>query len=101
LAGCGPAPPDYEPILVPNASVGASANSLSSPSGRGTVPGGEEPDSLDARARLRALETWAQSAPALAADTLILALEDKDEHIRARAMELIEPAFARTPEGEK
>ena len=52
-------------------------------------------------ARLRALETWAQSAPPGAVDPLILAFEDKDERVRARAMELIEQDWARTAETEQ
>ena len=61
----------------------------------------KELDSPDARVRLRALETWVQSAPPGMVDRLILALEDKDERVRARAMELVEQAWARMPEAEK
>ena len=55
----------------------------------------KELTSPDVGTRIRALETWAQSAPAGSIDPLILAYEDKDERVRARAMELIEQDWAR------
>ncbi len=61
----------------------------------------KELDSPDVGTRLRALETWAQSAPPGAVDPLILAYEDKDERVRARAMELIEQDWARAADTEK
>ena len=61
----------------------------------------KELDSPDVSVRLRALETWAQSAPVGAVDPLFLALEDKDERVQARANELIEQDWARVSEGEK
>ena len=97
-------------------------------SGKETVPGGDSPpavpvpstqpadpveplvvpawmakelDSPDVATRLRALETWAESAPPGAVDPLILAYEDKDERVRARAMELIEQDRARTADAEQ
>ena len=107
----------------------ASVQGTGAPSGMGTLPGGNSRpmvsapapnnpvDSLGARgvpewmakelaspdvhARLRALETWAQSAPPGAVDPLILAYEDKDERVRARAMELIEQDWARAADTEK
>ena len=54
--------------------------------------------SVDVDTRLRALETWVKSAPPGAIDPLILAYEDKDERVRARAMELIEQDWARAAE---
>jgi hypothetical protein len=105
----------------------ALGNKTDSVAGNGTVPGGDSPsgapvpssksaDSLDALVvpawiakeldspdvgtRLRALETWAQSAPPGAVDPLILAFEDKDERVRARAMELIEQDWARAADAE-
>ena len=57
-------------------------------------------DSPDVGTRIRALETWAQSAPPGAVDPLILALENTDERVRARAMELIEQDWARTADAE-
>jgi hypothetical protein len=106
----------------------ASGNKTDIVAGNGTVPGGgsssaapvpstKSPDSLDALVvpawiakeldspdvgtRLRALETWAQSAPPGAVDPLILAFEDKDERVRARAMELIEQDWARAADAEQ
>jgi hypothetical protein len=106
----------------------ASGNSIDSVAGNGTVPGGGSPsappvpstksadspeslvvpawiakelDSPDVGTRLRALETWAQSAPPGAVDPLIVALEDKDERVQARAMELIEQDQARGPRAEQ
>jgi len=128
LSKQGPSPGNdrFTPVAspVPLASV----NGTGSASGRGTVPGGNSPqavpvpssvpapqvdilvvpawmakelDSPDVRVRLRALETWAQSAPLGAVDPLILALEDKDERVQTRAMELIEQDLARESETEK
>jgi len=58
-------------------------------------------NSPNVRVRLRALETWAQSAPPGAVDPLILAFEDKDERVRARAQQLIEQDWARKAEAGK
>jgi hypothetical protein len=101
----------------------ASGNKTDIVAGNGTVPGGGGPsaapvpstqpadsvdalvvpawiakelDSPDAGVRIRALDMWAQSAPPGSIDPLILAYEDKDERVRARAMELIEKDLART-----
>ncbi|TKB89623.1 MAG: HEAT repeat domain-containing protein [Nitrospira sp.] len=61
----------------------------------------KELDSPDVNARLRALDTWALSAPSGAIDPLILALEDKDERVQVRAMELIEQDQGRGPRAEQ
>jgi len=53
------------------------------------------------RVRLQALETWAQSAPPGSIDPFILAFEDKDERVRARAQQLIEQDWARKAEAGK
>lgn len=106
----------------------ASVNGTGAKSGMGTLPGGNSrpavsapsPNpvgSLDARvvpewmakelaspdvnARLRALETWAQSAPSGAVGPLILALNDKDVRVQARAKELIEEDEDREDEAEE
>lgn len=106
----------------------ASGNETAAVSGKGPVPGGDSPqaepvssskpadaldplvvpawiakelDSPDVGTRLRALETWVQSAPPGEVDPLILAFEDKDERVRARAMELIEQDWARAADAEK
>jgi HEAT repeat protein len=47
------------------------------------------------RVRLKALEAWAQSAPSGSVDPLILAFEDPDPRVRARAQQLIEQEWAR------
>ena len=106
----------------------SSENGTSVASRTGTVPGGDSPqaipvpsskltnpvdalivpawmakelDSPDVGTRIRALETWVQSAPPGAVDPLILAYEDKDERVRARAMELIEQNWAREADAGK
>ena len=106
----------------------ASGDKPGIPSGKETVPGGDRPlavplpssqpadsvdalvvpawiakelDSPDVGARIRALETWVQSAPPGSIDPLILAYEDKDERVRARAMELIEQDWARAADAEQ
>ena len=61
----------------------------------------KELDSPDVGTRLRALDTWVQSAPPGAIDPLILAYENQDERVRARAMELIEQDWARAADAEK
>jgi hypothetical protein len=58
-------------------------------------------NSSKVRVRLQALETWAQSAPPGAVDPLILAFEDKDERVRARAQQLLEQDWARKAEAGK
>ena len=105
----------------------ASGDKPGIPSGKGTVPGGDRPpavtvpssqsadsadalvvpawmakelDSPDAGVRIRALETWVQSAPPGSIDPLILAYEDKDERVRVRAMELTEQDWARAGNAE-
>ena len=61
----------------------------------------KELDSPDVGARIRALETWVQTAPPGSIDPLILAYENKDERVRARAMELIEQDWARAADAEQ
>lgn len=100
----------------------ASGRETGGASGKGPVPGGQgsqttplssskpaeelEPlvvpawiakdlESPDVGTRLRALDTWVQTAPPGVDDPLIFALENKDERVRARAMELIEQNWAR------
>jgi hypothetical protein len=107
----------------------ASGNKTDIVAGNGTVPGGgggpsaapvpstksadspeplvvpawmaKELDSSDVATRIRALETWAQSAPPGAVDPLIAALDDNDERVQARAMELIEQDWARAADAEQ
>jgi hypothetical protein len=87
--------------------------------GKGTVSGGDSPPaapssstkpvtplvvpawmakdlaSPDVDTRLRSLETWVLNAPVGSIDPLILAFENDEERVRARAMELIEQDWAR------
>jgi hypothetical protein len=128
LSKQGPSPRN-DPFSLADSPVPlASGNGTGSASGTGTVPGGDSPhavpvlssepghpvdglvvpewmaqklNSPNVRVRLRALETWAQSAPPGAVDPLILAFEDKDERVRARAQQLIEQDWARKAEAEK
>jgi len=106
----------------------ASGNEPGVASGKWTAPGGvspsTEPDlssepghpveglvvpelmaqklnSPNVRVRLRALEAWAREAPPGAIDPFILAFEDKDERVRARAQQLIEQDWTRKAEAEK
>ena len=104
----------------------ASGSETSSASGKGTVPVGDSPhathisakpavleplvvpawiakdlESPDVGTRLRALDKGVQTAPPGADDPLILALENKDERVRARAMELIEQNWARAADAEQ
>ena len=55
----------------------------------------EKLNSPNVRVRLRALEAWAREAPPGAVDPFILAFEDKDERVRARAQQLLEQEWAR------
>ena len=50
----------------------------------------KELDSPDVQVRLQALDRWGQQAPTRSVDLLLLALEDEDERVQARALELIE-----------
>ena len=103
----------------------ASGNEVGAVSGKGPVPGGASPQAVSVlssepghpveglvvpewmaqklnspkvRVRLQALDTWAQSAPPGDVDPLILAFEDKDPRVRARAQQLIEQDWARKAE---
>jgi hypothetical protein len=51
--------------------------------------------SPDVDTRLRSLETWVLTAPVGSIDPLILAFENDEERVRARAMELIEQDWVR------
>jgi len=125
LSKQGPSPGNnpLTPITQAASSLSlASVNGTGSASGTGIVPGGDnaqavpvlssEPghpveglvvpewmaqklNSPKVRVRLQALETWAQSAQPGAVDPLILAFEDKDERVRARAQQLLEQEWAR------
>ena len=55
--------------------------------------------SPDVDTRLRALEIWMLTAPVGSIDPLILAFENDEERVRARAMELIEQDWSRAAGG--
>ena len=128
LSEQGPSPRNDAFTPAANPLSLASVHGTGYASGTGTVPGGENPyavpvlssepghpvdglfvpewmaqklNSPKVRVRLQALETWAQSAPPGAVDPLILAFEDKDQRVRARAQQLIEQDWARKAEAEK
>ncbi len=50
--------------------------------------------------RLRALDLWAQQGPEAPLDPLVVALDDKDETVRAKAMAMIERHWAVEQEAE-
>ncbi len=50
--------------------------------------------SPDVPVRLTALDRWAQQGPNAPLDPLVVALDDEDEQVRAKAMELFEQAWA-------
>ena len=50
--------------------------------------------------RLRALDRWAQQGPEATLDPLIVALDGKDDDVRAKAMALIERQWAVALEAE-
>jgi hypothetical protein len=54
----------------------------------------------DVRVRLRALDRWAQQGPEAPLDPLVVALDDKDDDVRSKAMALIERQWAVAPEAE-
>ena len=131
LSKSGPSPrndPFTSVTQAANALPLVSGNEIGAVSRKGPIPGGDSPqavpvssskpedvleplvvpawmakelDSPDVGTRLRALDTWVQSAPPGADDPLILALENKDERVRARAMELIEQNWARAADAEQ
>jgi hypothetical protein len=107
-----------------------SENGNGSQPGKGTVSGGDSPHAVTASStstkpinpmdvlivpewiakdfastnvdtRLRALETWVLIAPVGSIDPLILALENDEERVRARAMELIQQDWARVADFEQ
>ena len=103
-AMAGPSPSAQAPVsgngtTTPAASPVPLASDLA-PAGRGearqaetlVVPArmAKELASPDAQVRLRALDRWRQQAPTRSLDLLLLALEDEDERVQARALELIE-----------
>jgi HEAT repeat protein len=60
-------------------------------------------NSPDAQVRLQALDRWVQQGRKGSVDPLMLALNDSDERVRTRALQLIEQDWerAQAPEAEK
>ena len=58
-------------------------------------------NSPDVQVRLHALDRWGQQAPAGSVDPLLLAMEDEDERVQARALALIEHDWVRAQADEK
>ena len=58
-------------------------------------------NSPDVQVRLHALDRWGQHAPAGSVDPLLLAMEDEDERVQARALALIEQDWVRAQAEEK
>jgi hypothetical protein len=75
----------------PKAAPASSANNPVTPMRVLEVPAWFAKDlaSSDVDTRLRALDTWLLTAPGGSIDPLILAFENDEERVRARAMELI------------
>jgi hypothetical protein len=57
--------------------------------------------SPDVNVRLHALDRWGEQAPAGSVDPLLLAMEDEDERVQARALALIEQDWVRAQAEEK
>ena len=57
--------------------------------------------SPDVQVRLQALDRWRQHAPVGSVDPLLLAMEDEDERVQARALALIEQDWVRGQMEEK
>ena len=119
LSGCGPSGEERGATDsgAPAPQVGAplgtqqgpdSTGNQSNPLSSAAPPPAEPPvvpawmatalDSPDVRVRLKALETWGQSAPTGSVDPLMLAMDDPDERVQARALELIAQDWARAQE---
>jgi hypothetical protein len=62
-------------------------------------------DAPEVSVRLRALDTWAQQGAQAPLDPLVVALDDEDDDVRSKAMEIIERHWAveqeAAPEAEK
>lgn len=86
VPGKGPAPVEDSPKAAP-----ASSTKPVNPMVVLDVPAWMVKDlaSPDVDTRLRALDTWVLTAPGGSIDPLILAFENDEERVRARAMELV------------
>lgn len=57
-------------------------------------------DAPEVSVRLQALDTWAQQGAQASLDPLVVALDDEDDDVRTKAMEIIERQWAIEGEGE-
>ena len=57
-------------------------------------------DAPEVSVRLQALDTWAQQGAQAPLDPLVAALDDEDDDVRTKAMEIIEQQWAIEEEGE-
>lgn len=57
-------------------------------------------DAPEVSVRLQALDTWAQQGAQASLDPLVVALDDEDDDVRTKAMEIIEQQWAIEEEGE-
>ena len=57
-------------------------------------------DAPEVSVRLQALDTWAQQGAQAPLDPLVVALDDEDDDVRTKAMEIIEQQWAIEDEGE-
>ncbi len=127
LAACGPAPSDQAPSRELRASVAGPselppvsphpaplASHPASPSAAQQDEPAPLPEQLvlpqwiaqaltspEVPVRLRALDLWAQQGPEASLDPLVVALDDKDEYVRTKAMALIERQWAVAQETEQ
>ena len=123
LSGCGPAQSDLEQNLASRASQAAPPESpVSSPRTPSALSTKDRmaaidapaplPDKLvlpiwiaqaleapDVSARLRALDKWATLGANASIDPLVVALDDDNDDVRKKAMELIEQHWAVEPQG--
>lgn len=124
LSGCGPAASDPEPnpesrtsLAAPSESPPASQrspvlhNDQASPAAIDNFP--PQPDTLvlpiwmaqaldapDVSVRLQALDKWAKLGTQASLDPLVVALDDENDDVRKKAMEIIEQRWAEEQEAE-
>ena len=124
FSGCGPAVSDSEPNRETRASLTASPAIPSvpqqdrpSPAGQGPPPPADDfppqPETLvlpvwmaqaldapDVRVRIQALDKWAKLGTQASLDPLVVALDDENDDVRNKAMEIIEQRWMEEQETE-